>query len=431
MAEFRVPALLQSNKSAGESGGIAPPDACGVAVCGPYAMNGNGLGFTFRLPIPLDAEIEEATIYWTNGGVVVAQWRALSGNDRWSFIAAATAGLIANGGIAFNELSRNTITVNNGAAATAVNIAGQTARIVVTWRRGVNGGVLPGGANIPQNVTSLVGMFADDAQNDSPVTGSLLGLFAREERRLAGQAGVTQIQRSGVGPLLLPKCTMAYADPWGRTLLTSADLGTGPGQIPIDRQQWQSSQFLNNPQCFVRLGDHIRSIGTARRRDAADIIALQSAAVATMALFTVERPPLFSTWWVIIDGVSQEITFQHPAGSDLRRPADIWLQVIVPFMTGKAGIGGPGVSIPQGQTLPTIGTDAAVGPAITWEVSPGEGFFPLVAPVFPVPVFSQRGSLPRGFGFLSYARMLHVWDNTSPYATVAPLIVPVATTPTP
>jgi hypothetical protein len=150
-----------------------------------------------------------------------------------------------------------------------------------------------------------------------------------------------------------------------------------------------------------------------------------------MALFTVARAPLFSTWWCIIDGVSQEITFQHPAGSDFRRPADIWVNVIVPFITGKGGVGGPGVVIPTGANVPTIGTDAAVAPAVCWEAFAGEGFFPLAAPVFPPPVFSQRGSLPRGFGFLSYARFLHVWDNRSPYETVDPMLVPVVLTPQP
>lgn len=428
MAQFRIPAWVQHAKSSGESGGIGPASSTGECVAGPYVMNANGLAYTLRLPIPLDAVIDEARLFFINGGNVVATHVAKRDTAQWAFIAAATAGILANGFIVFSDQTGNQITVG-GAAATATNVAGNSVQVVAKWRRGINGGISPGGADLPQAVTSLVGMFADDAQNDNPVTGTLLGMFAREERRLASQAGVTVIERAGVGPFTLPKCSMAYADPWGRVVMTTADLGAGLGQIPTDRTLWSAQQFLNQPQAFVRLADHVRGIGTARRRNPAiDAVPLQSGVAATMALYTVARAPLFSTWWCIIDGVSQEITFQHPAGSDLRRPADIWRELIVPYITAMGGVGGPGVVIPAGQTLPTIGTDAAVGPAITWTVDPGQGFFPVAAPVYPAPIFSQWGSLPRGFGFLSYARLLHLWDNQSPYG-VTPILTPVPTTP--
>lgn len=430
MAQFRIPAWIQHNKSSGESGGIAPPDAVGECLAGPYVMNANGLAYTLRLPIPLDATITEARLYLINGGNVVATYIGVRDASQWSFVAAATAGTLANAGVVFSQTSGNQITVG-GAAATASNVAGNSIRIVAHWRRGVNGGIAPGGSNLPQAVTSLVGMFADDALNDNPSTGTLLGMFAREERRLASQAGVCNIIRAGIGVVQLPKCAMGYTDPWGRVVLTTADLGAGPGQVPLERTSWSAEQFQNQPQAFVRLADHVRGIGTARLRSTTiDAVPLQSATIATMALYTVARAPLYSTWWCIIDGVGQEITFQHPAGSDFRRPADIWTNVIVPRITAMAAVGGPGVVIPPNQTLPTIGTDAAVGPAITWVVDPGQGFFPVAAPVYPVPTFAQWGSLPRGFGFLSYARLLHLWDTTSPYGA-DPLLVPVATLPPP
>lgn len=451
MAEFRIPMYIEHARESSEGGGIAPADAGGLHVTsteqdqnGSYAMPGGGGAFTIRLPIPLDAELLDVELVFT--GAFVGRLQTVQGSAFWALTGTAAGATLANGTPAFDENSGNTISVAVAVGA-IVNLAGTRVKVRAFWRRGPNGGVAPGGADWPQATSELCGMFANDAQNDNPATGSLLGLLAREERRLASQAGSFNVQRAGAagGIVSVQHATMGYADPWGRTVLTTADLGSGPGQIPTDRTLWQGAQFLNQPQTFVRLGGgRIRSIGAAQRWfNNATIVGpttpLTDIALSALLLFTVARAPTHSTWWVVIDGAAQELTFAHPVGSNLQRPVDIWNNVIVPYMTAMSAAGGPGtngVVAPDKWTPPSgplqpggIGTDAAVGPAITWEVDPGQGVFPVIAPVFPAVVFRQRGQLPRRLSFLTYARLLHLWDAASPYET--PILTPVPTTPAP
>jgi hypothetical protein len=454
MAEYREPLCLEWARESSEGGGIVPADGCGEHVTGldsssplgGYALPGGGVAFTLRLPIPVDAEIMRARLVFTGG--FVGTLEAIQGQNTWVLTGAAAGATLANGAPVFDETTGNTITVG-GAAAAAVDLAATTVRVHAMWRRGPNLGVPPGGADWPQATSALVGSFSNDALDDNPLTGSLLGLFARTERQLNGQAGTTNIQRIGApgGFIQLNQCTFAYADPWGRCVLTAADLGVQPGQVPVDRTTWNSQQFFNQPQVFVRLGGgRIRAVTSARRwfdRTAFGVVGpttpITDPVLVAMNLFTVARAPTYSTWWVVIDGAAQEITFQHPPGSNYQRPADIWQNVIVPFMLAMSAGGGPGLTgvvqpnvwiPPGGNTQPGgVGTNTAVGPAVCWEVDPGQGAFPVAAPVFPAIVFRQKGQLPRRLSFLTYARMLHLWDPLWTYGN--PILVPVQTTPSP
>lgn len=453
MAEYRIPAFIEHARESSEGGGITPGDGGGAhftglessSPLGGYALPGGGAAFTIRLPIPLDAEIVRARLVFVGG--FVGTLEAIQGQNTWVLTGAAAGATLANASTVFDYNTGNTITVG-GAAAAAVNLAATFVRVEAVWRRGPNGGVAPGGADWPQATTELVGMFADDARDDSAL-GVLIGMYQREELRLNAQAGNCQIQRAGApgGVVSLAQCTMGYADPWGRVVLTNADLGVGPGLVPVDRTMWQSSQFFNQPQAFVRLGGgRMRAIGAAQRwydRSAFGVVGpsvpLTDPVLSVMQLYTVARTPTFSTWWVVIDGAGQELTFRHPAGSNLQRPADIWNAVIVPAMLAMSATGSPGINgviapnawtPASGPTQPGgAGTPLGVAPAVCWEVDPGQGVFPVAAPVFPGVVFRPRAQLPRRLSFLTYARLLHLWDDQSPYGT--PILTPVPTTPSP
>lgn len=452
MAEYRIPAFIEHARESSEGGGIVPADGGGHHITGleqtgsvlqGYVLPGGGAAFTIRLPIPLDAEIVRARLVFSGG--FVGTLEAIQGQNVWVLTGAAAGATLANGATVFDENTGNTITVG-GAAAAAVNLAATNVRVEVVWRRGPNGGVVPGGADWPQATSALVGMFADTARDDSAL-GVLIGMLQREEERLNARAGNSQIQRAGApgGVVSLAHCTMGYADPWGRVVLTNADLGVGPGLVPTDRTMWQSTQFLNQPQAFVRLGGgRIRAIGAAQRfysqvGTVGPDTPLTDPALSVMQLYTVARTPTFSTWWVVIDGAAQELTFRHPAGSNLQRPADIWNAVIVPAMLSMSATGTPGINgiiqpdrwIPaSGPTQPGgAGTALGIAPAVCYEVDPGQGVFPVAAPVFPGVIFRPRAQLPRRLSFLTYARLLHLWDDQSPYGN--PILTPVPTTPVP
>lgn len=434
MANSRIACLVHFCRENGDSGGIPPASSAGdleFRVPQAFPIGVAGTPIQIKLPIPIDAVITSAVVAVRGIVAPFDLTTHLGEAQAWTVSGLAAGTIVSNGVVGFDLNTGNTIIIA-GAAAALVNVAGAVISVRVTWRRGTNGGVVLDGGPIDDggraSSTALVGMFTDDADGDNPAVGDITGLFAREERRLAGQRGQVQILRAGVGRFLLPNLTMGYADPWGKVLLTTADIGAGPGQIPVDRTLWQPSQFLNHPQAFVRLGDRVRAIGTARRFSGFDATPLQDPVFSMMRLYNVQRSPVASTWWLIIDGMDHEVTFLHPVGSDFRRPADIWNNIIVPWMVAKSDAGGPDLGTAQAPRVP--GTPAAVQSAVTVEPDPGYGAFPFPFAVFPPQRFLNRQYLPRRFGYLSYARILQVWDNRNCY-DADNIIVEIPTTPSP
>lgn len=410
MSQYRVPLQIVYNREAADGAGMVPPDALGSSTL-TGTVNATGAEFRLAFNIPRDSTIVAAQLFFAGGftGTLVSA----AGRTTWSVSGtgvAATNATLANGAAVFDDDSRNLVLVG-GAAATLVAAAATTVQAFAYYKRGPNGGVGVAGVPTqgsaqPQWSSALVGAFADDALGDVPPTGDLRGMFAREELRLtaAGGGGSSVVQPGGTIPLRM--CDASYTDPWGRVLLTGSDVGTGVGQISPLRSSWLASQFDAHPQCFVRLTSKVRGLATAQTFTFTDTTPINSSP-AVMRLYTVVRAPTHSTWLVVIDGVPQTLTFAHPAGSDLRRPADIWNAVLVPAMLTRSNTGGPGTP---------AGTAAGVSEAVTWEVQPGAGIFPVIAPSYPTVTFRLRGGLPRRLGFLSYARCLDVWDEAaSPY----------------
>lgn len=429
MAEFRIPLQYSYGRSAADSKGTQPAGATSSSFLVGSLTEEQGNGYELLMPIPLDAQILRAQI-WASGateGVL----ETLTGRADWQFGFDGVAGSMqSNGGIPALTADGGNRIVVSGPAAAAFAVTGTDIQVVAEWRRGPNGGVaiegLPViGSNDPQFSAALFAGFADDQREDNPAAGDLRGLYSRTEI-LYGAAGgsASTINRAGQ-PLAIAEAAGALADPWGRVVLTSSDLGNGPGQIPTTRSTWLSSQFANHPQVFIRRPEDVRGISAATRYGAQDLTPL-TGSPAQMRLYTVERPPAASTWLCIVDGQEQTITFLHPDGSDFRRPADIWNGVIIPAINTLGAVATPGV--PQGAgRLPLYGTANGIGPAMSFETDPGTGVF-TSPPTYPDVRFYQRGALPRRLGFLTYARILHLWDPGSPYPGGNPIMTEVQTT---
>ena len=76
----------------------------------------------------------------------------------------------------------------------------------------------------------------------------------------------------------------------------------------------------------------------ALTRQAIDVNAIDATGsnvdTAPLAIYTVDTAPTHSDWVVSVDGQVQIVRLLHPAGSDYRRPRDIYNALWVPILTG-------------------------------------------------------------------------------------------------
>lgn len=408
MVQYRVPMQIVFNREASDGSGMQPPDALGCAVL-IASVPGDGAAFQLVMPAPRDSTIVMAQLFFGSG--FDGLFESATGRTSW-VVGGTGPATLANGGAVFSDDSRNIITVG-GAAAASIDEA-CTVQALAWYKRGPAGGVgisgVPTQASAqPQWSSALVAAFADDALGDSPSLGDLRNMYARLELRLEGAAGGSSSITLPTGLTAVRQCSAAFPDPWGRVLLSPSDIGSGPGQIPTGRRSWLGSMFDNHPQTFVRLTTQVRGLAAATRYGLTDLTPI-TGSPAMFRLYQVVRAPSHSTWRFIIDGQPQEVTFAHPQGSDYRRPVDIWNNVIVPAFQSMTGVGTPGVPAGVG-----LGTGAGITPALSWEVDPGSGLYPVTNPHFPATSFRARAGLPRRLGFCSYARCVELWDGLSPY----------------
>lgn len=406
VVQYRVPLQLSFNRESSDGAGMQPPDALGCAVL-QGAIDFGGAAFQLMMPLPRDATIVAAKIFF-EGNDYDGTFESATGRTSWvTGGTGATDAVVANGGAVFTNDSRNVITIGGAAAAL---LADTSLQALAYYKLGPAGGVgitgVPSqGSAQPQWSSALVGAFADDALGDIPSLGDLRAMYARYENLFAGRGGGGSVVTLPTGVATVRSCDAAFADPWGRVLLSPSDVGSGPGQIPTGRRSWLGSMFDNHPQVFVRLSNKVRGLAAASAFGLSDLTPI-TGTPAMFRLYQVVRAPTHSTWRMVIDGQPQLLTFQHPQGSDLRRPVDIWNQVIVPAIITMGASGGP--SSP-------LGTAAGVAPAITYEVDPGTGIYPVAAPVYPATAIRARGGLPRRLSFVSYARCVDLWDPLSVY----------------
>jgi hypothetical protein len=113
-----------------------------------------------------------------------------------------------------------------------------------------------------------------------------------------------------------------------------SDYGTS---IPTDVQNNTANNFRNHPSVFIRRagGAFTRAV-TRRWRDERRI---DIAATGSQPIGIAQQSNALvrSKWLVCIDGVASVVYIPHPGGADIRRPKDIWNQVIVPLIHNHSG----------------------------------------------------------------------------------------------
>lgn len=149
-------------------------------------------------------------------------------------------------------------------------------------------------------------------------------------RYLLGNAG-------GVD-LYAEECGYAAVAPEGAVYIRPEDFGgAAADRIPIDYQQNEAARFRFHPSVFIRRPQYIRGL-MAGYADWYPIDALDTFDSQVMRIITVTSDPGASNWLIVIDGQAQVVRLLHPAGSDLRRPRDIWNEVWTPLIQGSNAI---------------------------------------------------------------------------------------------
>jgi hypothetical protein len=170
-----------------------------------------------------------------------------------------------------------------------------------------------------------IGVFADEATGDSSKEQPAAFLAAT----LQAQTGAarTVIQRPGLAPLVLDQCCYAGPSASGLVIVAPSDVGTGPGQVNPNPALWNITQVQQFPRVFVRSSMNVRGIvSQLGASDEAGTFGEAEGPIAAVA----NGIPKYSVWVLAIDGAAQTVIFPHPAGSDIRRPHEIWARVVVP-----------------------------------------------------------------------------------------------------
>lgn len=159
---------------------------------------------------------------------------------------------------------------------------------------------------------------------------------------------------SGGTAIVVPHCAFAATAPEGAVFVRPEDLGTGPDQIPPQSTSNESSKFRAHPSVFFTPGrsKYVRQIS----RQAVDTVALDTSSTGgPLGITNVDTGITASDWLIVVDGQPCIVRLTHPAGSDLRRPRDIYEKAWGPilngpstsfsatqFVTGAGNIGGVG-----------------------------------------------------------------------------------------
>jgi hypothetical protein len=150
-----------------------------------------------------------------------------------------------------------------------------------------------------------------------------------------GGASFTLGQLTG-GPVVVNDCGFAGIAPEGAIYIRPEDWASGAADgIPDDMRQNQAANFRFHPSVFLRRTAYYRGISSPY----SDRSAFNEASnQQPFDIIQIDTDPGVSNWLLIFDGAPQLVQLQHPQGSDLRRPRDIWNEVWVALLGGSQAI---------------------------------------------------------------------------------------------
>lgn len=170
----------------------------------------------------------------------------------------------------------------------------------------------------------------DTAGSGATRLSQLIELFEISAARF--QIGVD----ANAEPVFVEQCGFAAMEPSGVVYVRPEDIGPNALQIPAAVTDNTAAAFRAHPSVFYPSGksQYVRAI-TRQRTDPIGIATGNQE--NPIKIVSVTQAPTTSNWLVTIDGAPMIVTVTHPAGSDFRRPRDIWAGVILPLInTGGA-----------------------------------------------------------------------------------------------
>lgn len=194
--------------------------------------------------------------------------------------------------------------------------------------------------------SALWGGFLDTAAD--PTGRTLLDTSLRSLSRRAGGLFATQGNVGSLGAPAFPPttvqqdavlvdCVFAGPSPFAAVWVDASDVGpttTERTRIPVDIASNNVASYQRYPAAFFRRPTFARAVERPEPANPASIHTLDGAP----AIYTTAVDVTASRWWFQVDGVGFHVLLQHgaPNYSGLRRPADIWNQVIVSALNREA-----------------------------------------------------------------------------------------------
>ncbi len=175
-----------------------------------------------------------------------------------------------------------------------------------------------------------IGVMSSDSTGDSDKEQPVA--FLESFQRMGANAGAFRISVQGGAEIVIDQA--AYAGPMasGNFYVAASDIGVGPGQIPNDTKLWTEPIMRPHVSVFVRDASHCR--GVVSQLDGSATAGQMNALVPSIQVFSCVTVPVYSTWCIVVDGHAQAVLFRHVNGAgdpiDVRRPRDIWAQVVMP-----------------------------------------------------------------------------------------------------
>lgn len=157
------------------------------------------------------------------------------------------------------------------------------------------------------------------------------------EAEIFGGRSIVELGTTAAGPVTLRSCGYAALDRRGVVWIQPGDTGNGAGQIPPLAASNTAASLRLHPAAFwtaAKCGNH-RTIGQVAERQRP----IDDLAGAPLVLLIFD-PVRASRWLFVHDNTPITGLVIHPAGSDIRRPRDIWNQIIVPAIASSEVGGG-------------------------------------------------------------------------------------------